>query len=280
MKPGLCKLDGADAGVSLAYVDWSSTEASRVVMCVHGLTRNARDFDDIARAIAARGVRVLAVDVVGRGNSSWLADPTRYTLTTYVAQLERLHTLLALPKVDWIGTSMGGLIGMLMAAAQPAIFNSLILNDVGPYIHNTALRQIQSYLGVTHEFPDLQALEHHLRFIHSGFGHLSDAQWHHLALHSARPTADRWRLHHDPAIRVPYADLAAEDVDLWSYWDRVACPTFVLRGMESPVLHHKTAEAMQVRGPRAQLAQFANVGHAPALMSDDQIFTVMHWLRL
>ena len=267
-------------GVELGYVDWGAPTAERTVVCVHGLTRNARDFDALARALAGRGARVLSVDMVGRGRSSWLASPEDYALPTYVGHLGRLLERLEIARVDWIGTSMGGLIGMAIAAGETSPIDRLVINDIGPFVPKAGLQQIQDYLGLDQRFESLAVLETHLRTIHASFGPLSDAQWRHLAEHSARRTADGWRLHYDPEIRVPFADLADDDVDLWELWDKIACPTYVLHGADSIILPLATTEQMSARGPEAQIAHFAGIGHAPALMADDQIRTVARWLDL
>jgi len=267
-------------GIELGYVDWGERSAERVIVCVHGLTRNARDFDTLARALAGRGARVLSVDMVGRGRSSWLANPEDYALPTYVGHLGRFLERLEIPRVDWIGTSMGGLIGMAIAAGEAPPIDRLVINDIGPFVPKAGLQQIQGYLGLDERFPSLEALESHLRTIHSSFGPLADAQWRHLAEHSARRTADGWRLHYDPDIRVPFIDLAAEDIDLWELWDKIACPTYVLHGAESVILPQATTEEMSARGPKAQVAHFAGIGHAPALVADDQIRTIAGWLDL
>lgn len=272
-------LGEAFGNVSLSWLEWGEPTAP-VVFCVHGLTRNAHDFDHLAAALSARGARVIAVDVAGRGRSGWLADPTRYAVPVYAAQLVRLLALLQVPAVDWVGTSMGGLIGMALAAESAVPMRRLILNDVGPFVPKAALAPIGAYLGLDLRFSSLAELEAHLRLIHAPFGPLTDEQWAHLATHSARRTPDGWRLHYDPAIRVPFADAAVADIDLWELWDRIRCPTLVLRGETSGLLTAETAEAMTRRGPHAMLATVPGVGHAPALMADDQIKIVAGWLGL
>lgn len=267
-------------GVELAYLDWGDPASEHVVVCVHGLTRNAHDFDELARALAGHGARVLAIDVVGRGRSSWMSDPHDYAVGNYAAQILSLLTELGIGKVDWVGTSMGGLIGMSIAAMQEHPISRLVINDIGPFVPEAALKQIQSYLGLELRFDSFEALEEHIRFIHAGFGRLTDAQWHHLARYSARQDADGWHLNYDPGIRVPYAELATGDIAFWELWDEISCPTFVIRGSESPILLRHTAEEMTRRGPKATVATFAGIGHAPALMSRDQIFTIERWLDL
>ncbi|HEX6103727.1 MAG TPA: alpha/beta hydrolase [Alphaproteobacteria bacterium] len=271
-------LDGPFAEIELGYADWGAPAASRVAVCVHGLTRNARDFDPLAEALVGRGFRVIAVDVVGRGRSSWLPDPKGYVVPHYVGHLSRFLALMGLRGVDWIGTSMGGIIGMGLAAADETPIGRLVLNDIGPFVPREALVNIQTYLGLDLGFSSLEEVEQHLRMVHSGFGRLEDHQWRHLAEHGSRRDERGWRLHYDPAIRIPYADLTDGDIDLWPIWDRIACPTLVLRGAESTLLTEATAQEMQHRGPKATLVTIPEAGHAPALMAAEQIETILSWL--
>ena len=271
-------LDGPFTGTRLAWVEHGDPTAAEIVVCVHGLTRNAHDFDEIAAALAASGRRVLAIDVMGRGRSSWASDPKAYAVPVYAAQIARLLELLALPPVDWIGTSMGGLIGMALAAQDRPPLRRLVLNDVGPLIPATGLWPIKAYLGLDLSFASLDELEQHLRQIHHAFGPLEDAQWRRMAEHSARRDGDRFRLHYDPLIREGFAELGAEDLELWPAWDRIAVPTLVLRGEQSTLLPAEVAAEMTRRGPRAELVTIPGVGHAPALVDPAQIAVVREWL--
>jgi pimeloyl-ACP methyl ester carboxylesterase len=271
-------LDPPHDGISIAYADWGEETAEQAIVCVHGLTRNSRDFDFIAADLAARGARVIAIDVVGRGRSSWLADPMGYVIPNYVGQLLQFLQQLGLAQVDWIGTSMGGLIGMLVAAGEASPIRRLVLNDIGTRVPVAALQQLQSYVGIDRSFASLGEVEAYLRKIHVGFGPLTDEQWRHLALHSARQTDGEYRLHYDPAIKIPYRQMAADDVDLTRFWDRISCPTLLLRGSESQILPAEVADSMRETGPRASVVTFNGVGHAPALMARDQIATVEDWL--
>jgi pimeloyl-ACP methyl ester carboxylesterase len=264
----------------LGWCEWGSPHAARIVVCVHGLTRNARDFDMLAGALAGAGARVIAVDVAGRGTSDWLDDPGDYRLEAYVAQLRRLLERLEIEAADWIGTSMGGLIGILLAAEEPTPIARLVLNDIGALVPGPAMAPIGAYLGLDLRFGSVGELEGHLRLIHAGFGPLGDAQWRHLAEHSARQDGPSLRLHYDPAIRVPFLDDSAEDIDLWAAYDRVRCPVLLLRGSESALLPPEIAAAMTSRGPKAELTVFEGIGHAPALMAEDQIAVIREWLGL
>ncbi len=270
--------DGA-GGVRLAYVERGSATRGRTVVCVHGLTRNARDFDALAERLA-RSARVLCVDVAGRGRSSWLADARDYRLEVYAAHLRRFLDLLGLARVDWVGTSMGGLIALEIARREPARFSHLVLNDIGPFVPAASLAPIRAYLGEDRAFADLEALEAHLREIHAGFGPLTDEQWRHLAVHSAREEQGVVRLHYDPRIREPFLQETAADLDLWPGYEALRCPILVLRGALSAVLDAATAQEMLRRNPRARLVTFSGVGHAPALMDSAQIETIARFLAL
>lgn len=264
----------------ISYVDRGAADSEKVALCVHGLTRNSRDFDSLARHLVSREYRVIAVDVVGRGNSAWLSDPAQYVVPAYAAQLVQFVQLLEIESLVWIGTSMGGLIGMALAAGGETFINRLVLNDVGPFVPAAALQDIQAYLGMDPRFETLEELEQHLRRIHAPFGALTDDQWRHLATHSSRETKDGWVLSYDPAIRIPFAEASGEDVDIWEVWEGIRCPVLVLHGEESQLLSRDTCDRMQETGPRASVAHLPGIGHAPALMSLDQHATISDWLEV
>ena len=261
------------------YADWGDPAAKRVVVCCHGLTRNGRDFDALApRLVAALQVRVICPDVAGRGRSQWLGDPLHYAYPQYIADMTALLAQLGAARVDWIGTSMGGLIGMFLAASPSAPIRTLTLNDVGPALSRTALERIAGYVGADARFGNLAEVEAHLRRIHAPFGPLTDPQWRHLALHGHRFNADgSYSLAYDPRIAVNVR-AAVQDWDFWPVWDALQCRSLVLRGAQSDILSAATAEAMSKRGPKADLVTFDGIGHATALMSNDQIETVVQWL--
>jgi pimeloyl-ACP methyl ester carboxylesterase len=261
----------------LGYVDWGDP-AAPVVLCVHGLTRNAHDFDMLAKALSADR-RVISLDVAGRGRSGWLVDAARYSPPVYAAQVAAFLAALGLEQVDLVGTSMGGIIGMALASLDPSPIKKLVLNDVGGRVPKEALAFIGTYLsGPPKVFADIGDLERHLRFIHQGFGPLSDAEWAHLAKHSARAQPGGVVQHYDPAIAVNFQTGIAGDIDLWPLYDAVGCPTLLLRGGESPLLPADVADEMTRRGPKAELVTFAGIGHAPALMAEDQIAAVRRFL--
>ena len=263
---------------NVTYMDWGDTGNPDVLFCVHGLTRNSRDFDSISKVLC-EDYRVICLDVAGRGDSDWLSNPEDYGYPQYMADALALFEHLGCDRVDWLGTSMGGILGMMIAAQTATPVRRLIVNDIGPFIPSGALKRISAYLSTRPVFPSVDAFETYLRKIHAPFGPLTDEQWHHLATHSARRIApDHWDFKYDPAIAIPFATMTDQDVDLWEIWDAISCPTLLLRGANSDVLAYDTAEQAQLRGPRATLRQFDNIGHAPALMAEDQIDGIRNWL--
>lgn len=280
----------------MACWNWASASgnANHVVVCVHGLSRQGRDFDTLARALSER-CRVIAVDVTGRGQSDWLADPMGYQVPTYAADLAALLMQLRAENpdavIDWVGTSMGGLIGMAIAA-QPALApRRLVLNDVGPAIQWEALQRISTYLGQNPSFDTEEAAFDYLESISTGFGPHTPAQWRALSLPLLREREGRWWLHYDPAIAVPVkaltgmADQAGArqvardgEATLWQLYDAITAPTLLLRGSESDLLSEATAAEMQRRGPKARCVVFEGVGHAPTLVADDQVAAIQDFL--
>jgi pimeloyl-ACP methyl ester carboxylesterase len=261
----------------LAYCEWGAPDAPRTLICVHGLTRNGRDFDSLAATLAQQGYRVACPDVVGRGTSDWLADPAGYGYPQMLADAAALVARLGVGQLDWVGTSMGGLIGMMLAAQPKTPIARLVINDVGPFIPKAALARIAGYLGQNPVFPDLAEAEAYIRRVHAPFGALSDTQWRHLTEHSLRPDEGGLRLRYDPAIAQAFAG-EPEDVDLWSLWDAITIPVLLLRGAQSDLLLSETAAEMTRRGPRAELVEIPGCGHAPALMDPAQIAIIADWL--
>lgn len=273
------RVGGPDGEYGLSYADWGDPGAGRVVVCAPGLTRNGRDFDHLATVLQA-DARVICPDMVGRGLSDPLDDPEQYALPTYVGHMLQLLDALRLERVDWVGTSLGGLIGMGVAASGAERIRKLVLNDVGPFLPKAALQRINAYLGKALRFATLDLLEAHLREIHAGFGPLSDAEWRHLAEHSASRRDDgRFGLNYDQRLGAPMTKGPIEDIDLWPVWDQIQCPVLVLRGAESDLLLVETALEMTRRGPAAEIVEIDGTGHAPALMAKDQIEIVRDWLR-
>lgn len=280
----------------MAFWDWpcQGTVQRSTVVCVHGLSRQGRDFDTLARSLCQRS-RVVAVDVAGRGHSDWLADPMGYQMATYSTDLAALvaHLKGGAPDVpiDWVGTSMGGLIGMALAAQPHTGLRRLVLNDVGPLIQWEALMRIASYLGLNPSFDSEQAAEDYLASISAGFGPHTPEQWRALTRPLLRLREGRWWLHYDPAIAVPFKAMTATadetsarqivqagESALWGLYDAIRTPTLLLRGEQSDLLTAETALHMTQRGPKATLATFSGVGHAPTLVADDQVAIVRNFL--
>ena len=288
----------AAGGHRMAWWQWGEAQAPRLIVCAHGLSRQGRDFDVLARALLAhaerhgQAVRVVCPDVVGRGESDWLKDPMAYQFPTYVADmlamLGALQQQAPIGEFDWVGTSMGGLIGMMLAGTPelplPAPMRRLVLNDVGPTVQFAALRRIGEYLGKSGSFPSVEAAAAAMRVISQGFGPHTDAQWLALSRPMLRALPEGgWRLHYDPAIAVPYASVTEEstaqgEAMLWQLYERVQAETLLLRGADSDLLTPATACAMAERGPRPRVVEFAGVGHAPTLIAEEQVRAVLDFL--
>lgn len=279
----------------MAYWLWGDSQASQVIVCVHGLSRQGRDFDVLARRLveAAKGqVRVACPDVVGRGHSDWLRDPSLYQIPTYAADMLALMAALdgAAPVAwfDWVGTSMGGLIGMALCGTPelplPAPVRRLVLNDVGPVIEWTALQRIGSYLGQGGRYDTLQHAADALAAISQGFGPHTPEQWMALTQPMVRALPEGgFALHYDPAIAVPLRSITPElaaqgEATLWALYDAIRADTLLLRGSESDLLSHDTAIAMTQRGPRARLTEIPGVGHAPTLVAPSQVEPLVSFL--
>ena len=260
---------GAGELHALAYTEWGDPQNPEVVVCVHGLTRNGRDFDLLARVLAKR-FRVICPDMAGRGKSDWLSHKSDYAIPTYVADMVTLIARLDVEAVHWVGTSMGGVIGMALAAEEKSPIKSLLLNDVGPFIAGATLSQLREFLGKAPRFASVDEAEAYTRRVcGDALGPLTDAHWRHLTEHAIRQTAQGdWEMCYDPGIadpfRIPFINFFS--LDLWSTYDAIRCPTLVLRGAESDVLAADTYAAMARRGPQARLVEVPAVGHAPMLL--------------
>ena len=269
-----------EGSVRLAYLTWGDPSAQRKALCVHGISRNAHDFAWLAPLLAEAGWYVVAVDIVGRGRSQWLDDPMGYTPPHYLQHLAHVVAELGLGEVDWIGTSMGGLIGLVAAASGAIPMRRLVLNDIGPFIAQSVLADIVAHVGVDPVFADEAKLKAYLMERYAPFGPVSDAQWTHLARHSGRRDgAGRLRLHYDPAIVAPQKEQEPADLDLWKLYDAIEVPVLVLRGGVSQVLDQETAEAMTNRGPAATLVTFHGITHPLWLADDEQMHLVRDWLE-
>jgi pimeloyl-ACP methyl ester carboxylesterase len=262
----------------VVYYEWGDPTNERVVIGVHGLSRNGRDFDVLGEALADTH-RLLAIDMPGRGLSQWLADPGDYVFPVYLAALTALIARSGADRVGWVGTSMGALLGMVMAAQRNSPVTRLVINDAGPQIEAAALARIRDYLGLDPAFADFAQADRYIRAVSAPFGPLTDAQWEHLTRTSVAQRADgTWHLTYDPAIAVPFRTSAAPP-DLWPIWDAIRCPTLVLRGADSDLLSPATAAQMAQRGPKPRIVEFAGIGHAPMLLAADQYAPVAAFLR-
>lgn len=263
----------------MAYTEWGAPDNPRVLVCVHGLTRNARDFDDLARALSAH-YRVVCPDVVGRGRSGRLRDPAHYGVPQYVADMVTLIARLNVDSVHWVGTSLGGLIGMALAAQENSPIRRLILNDVGPLITVDSLKRIGAYVGLDPTWATFGEAQAYVRLISAPFGDLDEAQWHHLTESSIGQRADgRWGFLYDPQIATPFkATFSEQDIDLWPLYQAIRCPTLAIRGAESDLLTRETWLQMGQCGPRAELAEIPGVGHAPMFLTQGQIDIARNFL--
>jgi pimeloyl-ACP methyl ester carboxylesterase len=275
----------------MAWWQWGNPAASHVVMCVHGLSRPGRDFDVLAQALCARApdtVRVVCPDVVGRGQSDWLKDPMGYQVPNYAADMLVLLDQLKPATLDWVGTSMGGLIGMVVCGQEnpPFPVRRLVLNDVGPVLQWQALQRIGAYLGQPVRFGSLEQAADVLWMISTTFGPHTRDQWLALTRHMIKPAADAaggFTLHYDPAIALPFGQTTPESAAqgealLWQLYDSIKARTLLTRGAQSDLLSVDTARAMTQRGPKARLVEFAGVGHAPTFVAPDQVQVVSDFL--
>lgn len=263
----------------MSYYEWGERDNPRVLVCVHGLTRNGSDFDALAAALSGH-YRVICPDVVGRGRSGRLRDPAGYAVPQYVADMVTLVARLNVDSVHWLGTSMGGLIGMALAAQEGSPIRKLALNDVGPLITVESLQRIATYVGNDPDWATIDEALAYVKAISAPFGPLTEAQWYALTESSIVQRSDgRWAFRYDPGIAAPFrAAFADRDIDLWPLYQAITCPTLAIRGGESDLLTRETWQRMGDCGPRAKLAEIPGVGHAPMFQSDEQIAVVRDFL--
>jgi len=263
----------------MSYYEWGERDNPRVLVCVHGLTRNGSDFDALAAALSGH-YRVICPDVVGRGRSGRLRDPAGYAVPQYVADMVTLIARLNVDSVHWLGTSMGGLIGMALAAQEGSPIHKLALNDVGPLITVESLQRIATYVGNDPDWATIDEALAYVKAVSAPFGPLTEAQWYALTESSIVQRSDgRWAFRYDPGIAAPFrAAFADRDIDLWPLYQAITCPTLAIRGGESDLLTRETWQRMGDCGPRAKLAEIPGVGHAPMFQSDEQIAVVRDFL--
>jgi pimeloyl-ACP methyl ester carboxylesterase len=271
----------------MAYKEWGDPANPRVLLCVHGVTRVGDDFDALAAAMSER-YRVVCPDVAGRGRSERLRDPGHYVLPQYVADMVTLIARVTANNEDeavhWVGTSMGGLIGMLLASLEGSPIRRLVLNDIGPVLDPAAMARIGEYIGQDLRFPSFDEGARFVRAVSESFGPHSEDEWRKLAADVlVQEPNGAWVRHYDPGLAKPFAAITPERAKqdegaLWAAFDAIRCPTLLIRGELSDLLSRATAEEMTRRGPKPQLAEIPGVGHAPTLMHAQQIALVRDFL--
>jgi pimeloyl-ACP methyl ester carboxylesterase len=282
----------------MAYASWGPANAAHVVFCVHGLTRQGRDFDILAQALVAAAeaaqlppIRVICPDVVGRGRSDWLPDPMGYQFPQYASDMavliQSLNSQHPIERLDWVGTSMGGVIGMLLAAQEmPVPIRNLVLNDIGPPVSWKSIQFMQTYVGEVGRFASVQDAANAMWEVSKSFGPHTPAEWLALSQHMVKRLDDgAYCLHYDPQLRVPIRAVTEEatkagEAMLWQIYDAVRCKTLLIHGAQSELLSVDAVKAMTQRGPRVQVATLEGVGHAPTLTHQDQIDIVLAFLEL
>jgi pimeloyl-ACP methyl ester carboxylesterase len=271
----------------MAYKEWGDPANPRVLVCVHGVTRVAGDFDALAASLSDH-YRVVCPDVVGRGRSDRLRDPGLYVVPQYVADMVTLIARVTADNQDeavhWVGTSMGGLIGMVLASLENSPIRRLVLNDIGPVLDQGALARIGEYIGQDVRFASFEEGARFVKDVSTSFGPHSDEEWRKLASDVlVQEPGGAWVRHYDLGLAKPFAAITLERAEqdqaaLWAAFDAIRCPTLLIRGEESDLLSRATAEEMMRRGPKPQLAEIPGVGHAPTLMHAQQIAIVRDFL--
>ena len=262
----------------LHYTEWGDPANPRVLLCVHGLTRCGRDFDTLAAAMADR-YRVICPDVAGRGESDWLSNKADYNYVQYMNDMAALiaRVTTGVETLHWMGTSMGGIIGMLLASQPNTPITRLVLNDVGSFIPKASLERIGMYLGASPRFADFESVVMAVRAV-SPFGEMSDDTWRQLTVPLVRQQADgAWAFRYDPGVGDVFAAGAIQDVDLSSVWEKVTSPVLITRGAESDLLLKDTFDAM-CRKSGVRGVEFSGVGHAPMFQEAAQIKVVREFL--
>jgi len=262
----------------LNYLQWGE-ENHETLICVPGITRNARDFDYLAAKMSSQ-YRIICPDIAGRGDSDHLENDEAYNYLQYNADMNALIARLRVDQVNWLGTSMGGIIGMVLASVPNTPIKRLIINDIGPEVSRDALMSIAEYIGKSEEFASLTEAETYLREIYSEFAPMSDSDWQEMAKHSSKSTdSGAYRLKFDPKIGDAFRDsITYFDIDMWDTWEQISCPVLVLRGKDSRFLTQETAARMQDNRPDVTLVEFENTGHTPTLRNAEQVSVIEEWL--
>lgn len=280
----------------IAYTEWGTPHPTLPpVLCVHGLTRNGRDFDTLANHLSEQGRHVFCPDMAGRGNSDWLKNPNNYMFEQYITDMGAMIARMQSPQIDFVGTSMGGLIGMIMASMPQTPIRRLVMNDIGAQIPVKGITRLAQYAGKDPEFKSLEEANQYFKSVYGDFGQLSEAQWLQLTEHSIREIAPgRFQTKLDPHIKRTPAkskmvwklllnpQKAFEgtlfDVDLWQMWRKVTCPVLVIHGARSDLLLPGIIKKMQETHRETEVLEIANAGHAPALLDQAQIGFISNWL--
>jgi pimeloyl-ACP methyl ester carboxylesterase len=285
----------------MAYWEWGEPDNDQVLLCVHGLTRTGRDFDTLARRLS-KHYRVVCPDVAGRGKSDWLINAASYVVPQYVADMLTLIARLHPRRLDWIGTSMGGLIGLGLAgtlamstARRPARrgrglqdsetlkLDKIVLNDIGPRLTFSGLSRISQYVGQPIQFNSFAEAVDYVRLVSAGFGTHDEDAWEDLTRHVFHQDGDHWIKHYDLRIAEPFAAQSAAGVKaseaiLWAAYESISSPILLVRGEQSDLFSAETAQEMLRRNRRASLYTVPDVGHAPTFRSKDQIDALERFL--
>ncbi len=266
-------------GHTVRWTEWGDTENGQVLFCAHGLSRSGRDFDFLAHALQ-QNYRVICADYPGRGSSDWLGQKTEYHNEQYLRDSLAIIDAISFDVLDWVGTSMGGLIGMALAARPDNPVRKMVINDVGPFIPASALQVIGEYLGQHPHFASLEQAHEYYRTVYASFGKLEDHHYAHFVEHGTRPHPGQagYLLNYDPAIIDQFVDAKLGDIDLWDVFDQITTPMLILRGAKSGLLLPQTVEQMKYRHGNAESVEFADCAHAPSLMVEEQINTIRDWL--
>ncbi len=265
------------------YLEWGDASAfntQETLVCVHGITRNARDFDYFAGKLC-KDYRVVCPDVVGRGDSDHLGADEGYNYLQYNADMNALIARLGVTQVNWIGTSMGGIIGMVLASLPQSPIRRLVINDIGPEVSRDTLLTLSENMEPKEDFESLEDVEVYLRKIYNEFAPMTDDDWKQLTKHSCRRTRQgKWRLKTDKYVGEAFRkSITYLNVDMWDAWDRISCPVLILRGKDSSFLSEEIAEKMLATGPKTTLVEFENTGHTPTLRNDEQVNVIAEWLK-
>jgi pimeloyl-ACP methyl ester carboxylesterase len=266
----------------IAYVEWGPANDERPVICVHGLSRQGRDFDYLAARLAASGRRVICPDLPGRGRSDRIKNPDDYSLPQYCSDMNVLLARLGAREVDWVGTSLGGLVGMVMAGFSGSIVRRLVINDIGPFVSSTGLRRIGAYIAnMPTSFATIEDGETYFRTVLEPYGYLSEEHWHHIAIHSLRWEDERkyYAVLCDPLIAKAFNSPWLYPLDLWKYWEAINVPILVLHGAKSDLLSNDLTQEMRKRNRRANVFRFDDCGHVPPLMTTAQVEVVANFLE-